>query len=716
MPDQPIQKTRRKLAALRRRIRAWLLLNGLGLLLVTGTGLVFLSLAIDRLAHMDTAQRTVMLALGLIAIAALAYRRLIRPLTRPVGENGLCLAIEDRHHELRDALITAVQLSSLDDAEARAFSPAMIRRAVLSGTEAADRLDFGEVLDHRRRNRRIAQGSFALLVLLVTCLAAPATMGIWFRRNVLLQSVQWPRETTLRVLGAEDGEITVPDGADLELRVEADPSGVVPAEVRVESRPLDGGSASTESMARLEQNRFRHTFGNVREPFELRVSGNDHTTRWFSVRLLPRPEVEQLRLTVLLPDYVGRQERTLPPGQSAYRVLNGSSLRVEGLARKPLSSAALLRGEKTVAELSPGGQKTFRFDIPGERLRGGRYAIHLTDTSGISTARPAEFVLRIQPDRKPDVRAQLSGIGTLILPGAVLPLEIRLKDDYAITRAWLLAQTGSAEGEDRRQRIDLPGLQPKLGDATGEIRHSSRVETEPLGLQPDSHLLLRVQAKDNDTISGPKLGDSATLSLRVVTPEELREALLRREQELHQTFRRMLRDQVDLRETCRILEADVREDGEVDREKRDSMARLQRGQRKMRQRASDIADQFDLLLARVRNNRLEDPGGPMETRISGEIITPIRSLAAEWLPLAADQFRTARQAENAPTARERLTQAAETQKQIIDRMSRIQKSMLRSETVQEAINMLRRILSKQRRIHEETEQERKESEESVFED
>jgi hypothetical protein len=509
MSDQPIQQTRRKLAALRRRIRAWLLLNGAGFLLVTGTGLVFFSLAVDRLAHMDAPQRTVMLVLGLGVMVLLTYRRLVRPLTRPLGENGLCLAVENRHEELRDALITAVQLSSLDEKQSRAFSPAMVREAVRAGARTVAAVDFTDVLDRRRRNRRIAQGSLALVVLLLTCLTAPDAMGIWFRRNVLLQSVEWPRETTLRVVSAEEGEITVPVGADLELRVEADPDGIIPAEVRVEARPKDGGGVSTESMALFEQNVFRHTFKNVQEPFELRASGNDHTTRWFEVRLLPRPEIERLKLTVLLPDYVGEKQRVLAPGQSAYRILKGGSLRLDGLAGKPLSSVRLVRGEQTIAELAPGGQKEFQMEISGGHLKGGRYGLHLTDTAGISTARPVEFVVRIQPDRKPDVRARLSGIGSLILPGAVLPLEIRIQDDFAIVDAWLLAEIGSAETGARQERIEVPGLQAAFTETKDEISHAARVETQPLDLRPDTHLLLRVQARDNDTISGPKVGESS---------------------------------------------------------------------------------------------------------------------------------------------------------------------------------------------------------------
>ncbi|MBS3763903.1 MAG: hypothetical protein KGZ25_11445, partial [Planctomycetes bacterium] len=189
-----------------------------------------------------------------------------------------------------------------------------------------------------------------------------------------------------------------------------------------------------------------------------------------------------------------------------------------------------------------------------------------------------------------------------------------------------------------------------------------------------------------------------------------------REQDLHQQFKRILNDQKDLHETCRILQANIRKGQKSGGDESDSMARLERGQRKMARRNIDIAGQFRGLVAQIRNNHLEKTEGPLQTRLTKEIIIPTTSLAQKWAPQAAHQFHQAREnAGDAESCLKMLQKSERTQREIIARMLQIQKSMAKYETVHEAINILKKILHKQKELKKETEKERKEREKSVFE-
>lgn len=710
-----IKHIRRKLAALRRQVRTWLLIKGTAITAAVLTGLVFLSLLIDRFSHMDFPQRAVMLCLGAGALAFVIIRRILRPLSRDLSEDALCLQVETQHPELQNGLITAVQLARMADAESHLFSPTMQREAVRRGSEAAADLDFGDVLDQKGRRQALLLVSTAIAILLITSLAFPHTMQLWFQRNILLKNVAWPRETTLRILNAQNGVIRIPEAADLILRVEADIHGVIPAEVTVQSRPLENGLPATENMTRLRNNRFQTTFENVQAPFKLRVEGHDHRTEWVDVQLLERPELIDFQLVLKPPDYIQKEQILLTPGQSAYRVLYGSALTVRGRSQKRLRNIRLMRGETTVTSMDAQKTKAFQLHIPDTALKGGSYGIYLTDMMGITMRQPARFIVRIRPDRKPDVRAELRGIGTIILAEAILPLDLRLRDDNALTEAWLLCQSGSGEDTSKESRQELPGLAAELDKQQADIKAESRVDIAPLNLTSGDQLLLRVQAMDNDTVSGPKLGESGTLSLRVVTPEELREDLLRQEQDLHEQFKRIINDQKDLHETCRILQTAIPDDRDVSPDS-STVAHLERGQRKMGQRTADITTQFESLVAQVQNNRLENPEGPLQTRVVNEIIDPMRSLTNTWLPRAAREFRDARAAHADQKAyQESLRQAQKTQEDILARMRTIQASMAKSETIQEAVSLLRKILQRQRELKERTEDKRTETEQSIFE-
>lgn len=716
MNVNPTPKTiQRKLAALRRGVRGWLLISGGAMLSAGLTGLVFFSLLVDRFAKLDVPQRAVMLCLMAGCLGYLLIRRVIRPLLHTLTDDGLCLQVEARHPEARNALITALQLSRGHALEqARGFSSSMEAAAVEAGEGIAASLEFGDVLDRRRRAKRLLAGAGALLVLVAAFFLFTPTMQLWFQRNVLLQSVSWPRDTTLRVANAVNGVISIPEGADLALRVDADPDGVIPHVVEVQSRPLDGGSTTTRTMSRLGQTQFQAKFENVVDPFKFRVDGNDHRTEWFEVQLLERPELLGLRLTARPPAYVGVEEQELPPGQSAYRVLHGSGLEIRGRSQKRLKLVRLTHGEKRVEELSPGRGEEFTVELPGSALQDGRYSLQLTDTRGISMKQPATFVVRIQPDRIPDVRCALNGIGSIVLPGAVLPIEMRIKDDYGIESVQLQGDVITGEDEARKETIPVPGMTALLETGETDLQHEARIELTPMGVAAGMQLLLQIEAADTDTVSGPKTSESATISLRVVTPEELREELLRREQDLHQQFTRIVRDQKELYETCRILNARVNDSGMFDAESKSSVEQLERGQQKMIQRTADVAAQFRAMLAEIRNNRLEPRGGPTETRLVREIIRPVDNLTEDWLPRAVSQFRQIRVLDEVETISENLGAAEQTQADILERMQQIEASMAKAETIQEAILKLRSILKLQRELREKTEEERTQAEESIF--
>ena len=59
-----------------------------------------------------------------------------------------------------------------------------------------------------------------LLVVLLFGLSSPGTADLWFRRNVLLDTEEWPYRTRLLVQGFEEGHRGVPRGDPLNIDIE----------------------------------------------------------------------------------------------------------------------------------------------------------------------------------------------------------------------------------------------------------------------------------------------------------------------------------------------------------------------------------------------------------------------------------------------------------------------------------------------------------------
>ncbi|MHB1156418.1 MAG: hypothetical protein ACYC26_06205 [Phycisphaerales bacterium] len=732
--------TRRRLGALRRRIALWIALDALSLLALAVVALVAASLLLDWFFHMDRPQRLVMLLLMLAAAAHILFHRLLRPLSRKPDDQSLCIAVEHHHRELADQLISALQFARIGEGDSPGSSRPLMNATIAQSEDLARAIDFTDIIDRRAHRRHLARGGASLLALLAALVLMPSAMSIWFHRNILLSDLGWPQRTHLHIQGLDaDGVLLLPRGDDLELHVQADTQGEIPQAVYVDYKittsghatdtlPTSGGGGGGggEQMVGLGDGLFSAMFPNVLEEMRFRVRGGDAVTPWCQLRLVDRPAVSAMQLTVDPPAYTKLPPQVPPSDQTSYVMPAGSAVHLRITASKPLSGATIALGDTPLGPMTSDdpARLVWRFTVEPAALQRGSLAVSLTDADGLPSKRPTRIELRPAPDKPPVVRVKPEGVGDLITPRALLPIRIEASDDFAVTALALsfhhaAAMDAGDKPADEKQPI------------TGATTPTHRVEpfvhrwpVESLNLPTDSQLTFVIEATDNDAFTGPKTGQSQVFMLKVVSDQELRDQLLRREQEQRMEFERLLRDQQLLRVDTQAALADTRP---FDAERRQQLGELEKKQRLVGGRTRAIADQFAQLLAETLNNQLETPGSPAQTRLQQRIIDPLNELAApgsqapapgtsgSLVALAADLLNESRK----PTLGEAdrhsaLEQTAAGQQRVIDAMGVILKNMVKLEGFQEAINTLREIRRAQQDVKQQTDQERNKRIEDIF--
>jgi hypothetical protein len=700
-----------RLRRLRARIAAWFVVDGLSRVLWLALGIAAADMLLDWLFRMDRSQRLVMLLLIVGVLGWTVFRRLVRPLSARLDDDALALAVEATNKQLGQSLISAMQLAQLDDPERCGMSPALVRHTVLSGMREAQQADFGSVLDRRGFWR-----SAVLLVLalgglggLAYGITAAEPLAIWFNRNVLLGNRTWPQKTYLVIERVgDDGTVVFPRGDDWTQRVSvtAD-SEVVPAVVYLELRGAKNRGQLV--MKRVEDRLFEATFPSVIEPFELRARGGDAVTEWVRVVLVDQPAVAELKLIVTPPKYAGGKPEELPAGRGPYYVLKGSSLAISGTANKSLARGELVVEDKrlplTPRDSGP-ASKQLSAQIAANDLVAGQYTIELEDTLGLTSRRPTTFTLRTRVDREPRVRVRLIGISGMVVPKAQIPFAARIADDFGITAARIAYRW---KGDDIAQP-EATGSLP-IGEASGqpELPIDGAIELEPLKIPTGTGLSLRFEAADNDDVSGPNIGRSPEVLLRVVTEEELRTDLLRREKEQRQEFERLLKSQEELLTDCRALEAGIKGAPAIASEQKEQLVQYQKRQKVIGQNIAAIAERMTAIVVEVQNNHLEEQGGRLQTRITKEIVEPMASVADESVSLAAAALDKARRQAAAPTDRDpALGEATRLQTEIVAKMKEILEHMVKSEGFQEAVNLLYEIQKAQTEVHDQTNKARQE--------
>ncbi len=725
-----------RLNSLRGQLTRWLLVEGTSHWLASIIGILVIDMGLDRLFKMDFAQRLIMLGVMVLFAAIYLFYRVIRPLANRPGDDALLYEVEAKHRELNESLLSGAQLARQSNIEELGTSRELTDATIQQSIEHARSIEFGTTLNQPRyrHNLLLLAIGFILLGALIVSVNQTQFFRTWFNRNILLQNDQWPQGTYLEIVGADDGVLVLPRGTDHRQLVEVRrDSQVVDVDVTLE---IDSPSGKTVHPMKPtgRQNGLEHLFvlHNVATEFRLRASGGDDVTEWVEVKLVEPPSVTQLELESILPAYTGLAPIILP-GAGPHAVLNGSQLKVRASFNKPLNMAALRLGEREFVMSAVGGSgDAMQYEIllptDGDRLAGGQYEFVLTDQTGLSATRPSKFTIKTREDSSPKVRAELLGISGLVVPRARIPVSYSVNDEFGLSNISLDCNwKNSDEDATQNETKSYEKMIRQFEDPENIVRSDENVDVldlEGLKLKPGASFMLSVVAKDNRP-GQPNLARSSEFLLRIVTEQELRDDMLRREIEQRKAFQQAYEAQMELAAELRAV-AGMRPNGQTPEQfkamREERLITIGRDQKAIGTSINAVANRFEEFLVEAKNNRLDEDeqalagGQTIEQRFDGGIIQPIRRLDADLIALASRSLDNCRRLVDDP--QELLTAVTDTGQvhaQIMAEMKRILDAMVDSENFQEVVNKLLEIKRNEMQIKTEMDKRNK-NEDDIFDD
>ncbi|MCK6483710.1 MAG: hypothetical protein L6R00_06210 [Phycisphaerae bacterium] len=688
----------RALAALGRRTRLYLLIRGLALTLAFVLSAAALQFCIDYLLVLERLPRFVLL-LMVVGIVAFQFRALLwRPLRAGFNPARLAETLERHHPALKDRLLSAVQFATGAGRPA-SVPPGDDSRPLMEAVirQACD--DARQIRPHTLLCGASARRHFVLLLAIIGAMfaagrARPVLMQVYIGRNLLLSDVGWPRGYRIVLEGAIGGRIRWPRGDALLLAARVETTDdKPPRQVYLTVRHPDGGY-DERPMKRVGENRFHCDLGPLDSSMTVRfvVSrwGTDQTSEPFEIEAIDRPSVRTALVRVTPAAYTRQPTYAFPAGQTSGEAPAGSRLRLEIELNKPVVSARLMCGGGEIGPAERVGEQRWAADV--EPVRSAVYTFDVRDDMGLEDVRPAAFSIRLVSDRPPTVRVKLPGVGSMIVPNAVLPIVAEFEDNWGLATAEFEYQIDRATATSQPTPVtqSLPDFEPHQTRFT----HRWEWDLAPLGLAPQNRLSVSARARDFKDFGDPNEGRSPTQALRVVTREELLADFTRREQEQRQALEQLIRVQEGLR--ARLGAAAVQE---ADADRAAILGREARAQRQLAQRVRAIQGSFEQILSESRINRLATR--PEEQRLGDGIVAPLAELATVRMPEAADLIdRLSRGSGDADAARVDAAQLA-----VLDGLNAVLSRMLKWEGLNEAASMLREILKLQGDLNRQTQEE-----------
>jgi hypothetical protein len=715
---------RRRLAAVRRRVRARLLLAGL-----TWTwGALFLfavsSLAADWLLRLSLPVRLSLAGAAGAVLCGIIWRRLISPLRVRLGDLDLAALLDRRCPGVGQRVASVLQLPALIEGRVWA-SPGMVQAAVLEQAQALESTDLTSAFN-RRAHRQM------LLFILITGMAAggfayrfPQTAALWARRWFAGSNERWPQKTYLTLAGlGEAGRLLVPRGESLLIEVDAQPhftgqtgawqlSGrgetlLVQSDHPPETAPPDAvaityrpGDAPVKqgSFTHYSDSLFRYEIPAVSEPLDISITGGDD---WFGpIRVEPidRPSVKSIRIQARR---AGRDEvdtHTAEGADAQLLFLPDTELTLELTADVPLAAAELSVKEGAAPALNR--LEATRYAAQWTMKEAQTFQIGLVGEEGALASKPYYLSIGLLIDREPRVSIRSSGVGRRVTPQARIPLALHAADDFglaalAIEIEQVVPKEEKPETKTERIALDLPASTPDA--LPTDVDQQPTFALSEHVLAAGTLLKLRAQATDN-CAQGAQTGSSRWLTFQVVTAEELFYEILMRQRAERAKFSSALESAKSQTEPLAVVPT------------ADAAFALVRKHQVIARQVWQVANRLEVTLTEMELNEL----GSSQARelLKTKVIDAIRQMHSEpmtRLPVALESVAAD------PSANEPLAEARQLQEEVVDQMTKILERMAQWENFVDVLNQLKAIVKLQSGVLEATEEEKKKRTQELFDD
>lgn len=478
---------------LRRVLNRWrlmLILRGLSVLALSGVILLVVCVSAVEVFDPGRSVSILLLAVALATLGYLAYRYLVIPLRRTPTDLQVARYIEERHPELNDAFVSAVEYG---DARLRGPQRALLDQLLEHVAAYSEQIDFKRIVDRRRYLRLHAASGVAALLLFVVVFLDPGSFG-----RSALRLVSWtftapegPGEITV-----EPGDARVGRGESQAVSARLG-SGLTPDPSLYVRFGQDADWSSLELYATDDERTFTGSIPGISEDARYYVAVAETRSREFRITAFDPPYVERIDVRYDFPAYTGLAAKIEEDrGDITAPVATRVTLTVT--ASKAVESAELRFSNDSSVQLQAAGRNLAGSFVVREDLS---YAVHLVDSDDAENDDPVEYYVRALPDRAPQVTILEPKRDTRASPVDEVTIRAEAVDDFGLSTFSLNYAVNG--GEERV--VDLGAQQDASRGTVWEGEHV--VYLENLSVQPGDFVAYYAAAGDRRGEAGTTATD-----------------------------------------------------------------------------------------------------------------------------------------------------------------------------------------------------------------
>ena len=632
-----------------------------------------LSVILDRLFFLRSPYRMALFVGSIAAISLFLVRFLLVPLSRRLSARRIAQGMEEKHPELGDMLLSAVELSEQLETGETYTSKQLVGAVSEETARRARGIDFRSILPFSSVRRALVGTLAVVCAVGVYCYLRPMVAENVLRR--LLFPYSGPPPLTFTQLKVMPGNALVLTGTDVEIKAIA--TGKVPRRAFLYLQGGGGqgpgvggqgeGGWDKKVLRGKTKGEFQYRLSEVLRPISYRLKAGDARSETYTVSVTEAPVIVGVEVDYTYPDYTAR-----PPekkaGSGDVAAVRGTKVRIAAKANKPLKTAQVRFGDETQSLVFVRDEtiRSQEFEIKKDES----YSFHLVDTYGFANTEAIAYGIRALEDRPPVVGVRSPEKYSDATPDAVVNVAFRAADDFGIEKVWLEYSVSGAELKEEKDKVagdEKKGMLP-IEIAT---RGKTEVEAEyPLSLSElrpkvGEVVVFRVVAEDKNVLSGPGRGVSSEHTIRIISSESSLRKIEQEQQDLERRLQRLINQQRENKKLVDSLTTAVRGKESPGEEEKKSLEEAKSVQRQIEEAGRQLAKDFASTLEKMRQSPIIQVRSIIEM---ADITGALEGVSAAEMPAATKKASEAAGSEEATGRENTLRETSSLQDEIIKKL------------------------------------------------
>lgn len=595
--DQFVNELKRQLNQLDRRIRSLALLRGLGLVVLVLVCLVTLQISIDFLFSLNSTARIIMSSISLAVLTGCLWFGILRRVIQKRTPVELAAIVEESQSSLNERLTSVLELASAQDET----SSVMMRERLARETIASlTNFNITDSVPSDRAMRFIMSAGIAILIFITPLLFWPDPYRLLLSRSM----IPWGNFATVSSLyfDVQPGDETVARGTDLKIVAEPRWHTKEPGKINdvwIEWKDSAGKANSRRMDLDQESGFYLTQFPRLLSGFQYTISSDRSCSKQYTIEIAEPPSITETRLTVNSPGYTQKPTEQLTVIPSELRVIEQSLLDFKLKFDRPVTTVTLeyQRYVSGTEERPPVEQKAFmisedqlsaELELPVHK---SSFLFHLTLESqqGKLKTQTSEHLVKVIPDRAPEIELSLYNQPEFIKPTDGLTVPVKVLDDFSVAELEIHVQ----KLDEKATVIKVPAQE--LG--TRSVDYEFKVDLEGLRAKQADIFTYRVRAVDNRETPEPNVvwTTPRVFGIDKNADQQLSAGVVSRQQKLRDELQKIQQEYKEHKKQVDQKIAELKQVKEKEALKaadQEQLQELSKQERKLAQKLENLANEF----------------------------------------------------------------------------------------------------------------------------